>query len=69
MAFLSIACMERKKIIHSISVDTYGEIFTYTLVILKLMGKIDISWGKVFLPMVIAYVLVVLSGIAKEANK
>lgn len=61
--------MERKKVIHSISVDTYGEIFTYTLVILKLMGKIDISWGKVFLPMVIAYILVVLSGIAKEANK
>lgn len=61
---------KRVRVNHGITLDCFGELLTMAFIILKVMGKIEMSWIKVFLPVIICYVLVILGNAAsKGANE
>jgi hypothetical protein len=52
--------MKKIRVNHGITMDCFGELLTMAFIILKVMGKIELSWIKVFLPVIICYVLAFL---------
>lgn len=61
---------KRVRVNHGITLDCFGELLTMAFIILKVMDKIELSWIKVFLPVIICYVLVILGNAAsKGANE